>query len=153
MNCFYHLQESILKEVTDCLEQFPIQIRGKRAPVQLDDEQPDESNTLKLLPPPLLPQKVTAPAPSDHIAEPPSVDNAEPTIQQSDERVSGDESLNEASVSQDVTSQELNSYTVEEQGASDVDDDLLSTSLKVQGRVIPCIPCDTDSPSSNHRLT
>lgn len=142
-----------MKEVTDCVEQFPIQIRGKRAPVQPDDEQPDESNTLKLLPPPLLPQKVMVPSPSDHIVEPLPADDPHVASQQSNENASEGECLIEASAIQDARAQELNSYTVEEHETSDVGDDLLSMSLKVQGRVIPCIPCDADSPSSNHQPT
>merc|ERR1740128_362848 len=145
--------ESMLKEGTDCLEQFPIQIRGKRAPVQPDDEQPDESNALKLLPPPLLPQKMIGALPTEPITEPISLDNLEPPIQESEE---GEEQVeqevectaecqNPAPVSLDT--QQLSSFTADEQETSSIEGDLLSTSLKVQGRVIPCIPCDADSPS------
>nr|CAG4634686.1 EOG090X03G5 [Alona affinis] len=97
-------QESIEKEVADGLERFPIQIRGKRAPIKPDEEQPDESDALKLLPPPLLPHKV-----GDQQPPPVALPN-------------GDEAC--------------------------ADDPFASLSLlTVQGRVIPCIPCDNKSPS------
>ena len=43
----------VVEETVRC---FPVEVRGRRAPVRPDDERPEDSETLALLPPPLLPQ-------------------------------------------------------------------------------------------------
>ena len=112
----------------------------KKIPVKPDEEQPNESDAVKLLPPPLLPQKL------NEFSQPEAtVEHTESVSSSSVENVellcSGEQVLGLA--------HEFDSFTVSE--ATDaVADDLLSLSLKVQGRVIPCIPCDTNSPSNDH---
>ena len=112
--------ESMCKEVADGVERYPIQIRGRRAPIKPDEEQPDESDALKLLPPPLLPHKI--------------VEEPQPPPPQADGL--GQFAIKEASPEErDKASPEP------------AEDPFASLSLTVQGRIIPCIPCDNKSPS------
>ena len=105
--------------MADGLERFPIQIRGKKATIKPDEEQPDESDALKLLPPPLLPQKMSAEA---------VVSEAQGTTEESLDLFTPKEAKEEENYSTD-------------------DDPFGPLSLTVQGRVIPCIPCDNKSPT------
>nr|CAG4641561.1 EOG090X03G5 [Eurycercus lamellatus] len=120
-----NFNESMNREVVEGLEQFPIQIRGRKAPVKPDEEQPDESDALKLLPPPLLPQKIND-SPLD---------------------------INHAEQSRQQQQPPLDLFTTNEASTVENVDDSGSfgaLSLTVQGRVIPCIPCDNKSPSNSH---
>nr|CAG4643095.1 EOG090X03G5 [Ilyocryptus agilis] len=123
--------ESLVREVAESLEKFPIQIRNKRAPIRPDEVQPDECDTLKLLPPPLLPQKIADPPPlREQNASIPLETQLDNALEQLDLFALGET----ASAGNDVVE----------------DDPFGSLSLTVQGRVIPCIPCDNKSPSPNY---
>lgn len=149
-------------EVADSLQRFPIVIRTRRAPVRPDQEQPDESAALKLLPPPLQPQKMSpAPQPffGDPLLEQVSQTGQVPSQSLTDfEDFDVPQDANTAAAASgsgsDYSTQQFDLYaagdTIATQTAAAVDD-LLSTdilSLTVQGRVIPCIPCESVSPSS-----
>lgn len=68
-------QLSVTAEVAESLKQYPIEIRGRRAPIKPDEEQPHESDAMKLLPPPLLPQKLSeSPVPPAGGSYPPDKD-------------------------------------------------------------------------------
>lgn len=125
------------KEVSESLERFPIQIRGKRAPVKPDEDQPDESDTLKLLPPPLLPVPAVK-EPEKPAPDPPAPDHP------LDHFGMGDEAS--AAVVTEDEEKKKRKTTPPALVLSD-EDPFASLSLTVQGRVIPCIPCDNKSPS------
>ena len=120
---FNAFQDLVRKEVTECLERCPIEIRGPRAPIRPDDVQPDDSDALKLLPPPLVPQVVSSATPQ---AQPESsvLDDFAPASQA--------EALPTVS-DFDLFALEQDSGACEDSGPM---------SLTVQGRVIPCIPCE-----------
>nr|CAG4639888.1 EOG090X03G5 [Daphnia pulex] len=154
--------ECVGKEVVECLQQFPVQIRGKRAPIKPDEVQPNESDTLKLLPPPLLPHKISAES-----ALPPLVDSISSNLEHlvpdvaaaapvgrrvvaaTDNLLDGSIqeldllALNELSISCS-SSGEPNTLLLE---TTTDDDPFSSLSLTVQGRIIPCIPCENISPT------
>nr|CAG4649195.1 EOG090X03G5 [Scapholeberis mucronata] len=143
--------EYITKEVADGLEKYPIQIRVKRAPINPDEVQPDENDTLKLLPPPLLPVKI-----SDSPL-PPSIEPDTSNLDD-DETASAVEQASQATNSNllDDPIKELDLFALSELSiepavnvAIDVeeDDPFSSLSLTVQGRIIPCIPCENKSPT------
>jgi len=113
------------REVAESLKQFPIQIRGRRAPIKPDEEQPDEIDTLKLLPPPLMPQKCA----------------------DASQSVAAEDSL---SILGQVPAEDLDTFAIQEPipVLEEIASDPLS--LTVQGRVIPCIPCENVSPSTDH---
>lgn len=118
-------------------------IRGKRAPIKPDEERPDEINAMKLLPPPLLPMKVNPAEPGKETVAPV-------------ERASNEITVGHATQSLlDDPLDSLESFTSGDNSASasDVDNQrtrqLESLSLTVQGRVIPCIPCENESPSGD----
>ena len=113
------------REVAESLKQFPIQIRGRRAPIKPDEEQPDESDAMKLLPPPLMPQKFA------DVSEPIAVEDS-------------------SSISDQVSVDNLDTFAV--QDPIPVVEEIVSDplSLTVAGRVIPCIPCENVSPSTDH---
>jgi hypothetical protein len=153
-------QECVGKEVIECLQQFPVQIRGKRAPIKPDEVQPNESDTLKLLPPPLLPHKISPDSPL-----PPLVDSISSNL----EHLASDVAAAPAPVGHtrvannllDGSIQELDLFALNELSIScssserepnnlmeNTDDDPFSSlSLTVQGRIIPCIPCENISPT------
>lgn len=155
------IQECVGKEVVECLQQFPVQIRCKRAPIKPDEVQPNESDTLKLLPPPLLPHKISAES-----ALPPLVDSISSNLEHlvpdvaaaapvgrrvvvaTDNLLDGSIqeldllALNELSISCS-SSGESNTLLLE----TTDDDPFSSLSLTVQGRIIPCIPCENISPT------
>jgi hypothetical protein len=159
---FFVIQECVGKEVVECLQQFPVQIRGKRAPIKPDEVQPNESDTLKLLPPPLLPHKISAES-----ALPPLVDSISSNLEHlvpdvaaaapvgrrvvvaTDNLLDGSIqeldllALNELSISCS-SSGEPNTLLLE---TTTDDDPFSSLSLTVQGRIIPCIPCENISPT------
>nr|CAH0101346.1 unnamed protein product [Daphnia galeata] len=153
--------ECVGKEVIECLQQFPVQIRGKRAPIKPDEVQPNESDTLKLLPPPLLPHKISPDSPL-----PPLVDSISSNL----EHLASDVAAAPAPVGHtrvatnnllDGSIQELDLFALNELSIScssserepnnlmeNTDDDPFSSlSLTVQGRIIPCIPCENISPT------
>nr|CAG4650840.1 EOG090X03G5 [Simocephalus serrulatus] len=138
--------EFMTKEVTQGLEQFPIQIRGKRAPIKPDEVQPDENDTLKLLPPPLLPFKISeSPLPpivdsvvenlEEHLMPTTSIGQSSqaPKSRQTVNLLDGSIqeldlfALNELSINSSVT----------EQNDVEEDDPFSSLSLTVQGRERP----------------
>ena len=136
------------KEVSNTLLQFPIQIRARRAPVKPDEVQPEETNTLKLLPPPLMPHKV-----SDSPI-PPLVDTLSTTV----EPVASEDSVNQPAQNSNLLDgsiqgldlfalSDLSITPVGERSNVENDDPFGSLSLTVQGRVIPCIPCENKSPT------
>lgn len=143
------------KEVTQGLEQFPIQIRGKRAPIKPDEVQPDENDTLKLLPPPLLPFKVSeSPLPPIVDSAVANLDHLMPTtsIGQASQVPKSRQTVNLL----DGSIQELDLFalnelsinpSIAEQNEVEEDDPFSSLSLTVQGRIIPCIPCENKSPT------
>lgn len=146
------------KEVKESLIQFPIQIRGKRAPIKPDEVQPDENATLKLLPPPLLPLKVNeSPLPSlvdsvsanlDQILSAtavgePSQPSSTPNSRQTPNPLAG--SIQELDLFT-LSELKINSDS-SEQNATENNDPFSSLSLTVQGRIIPCIPCENKSPT------
>jgi hypothetical protein len=157
---FFVIQECVGKEVVECLQQFPVQIRCKRAPIKPDEVQPNESDTLKLLPPPLLPHKISPDSPL-----PPLVDSISSNL----EHLASDVAAAPAPVGHtrvannllDGSIQELDLFALNELSIScssserepnnlmeNTDDDPFSSlSLTVQGRIIPCIPCENISPT------
>lgn len=137
------MQQSLKQDVADCVARFPVVIRGKRAPVKPDEEQPDEVNAMKLLPPPLLPMKMNT---GDAAKEP-----VAPV-----ERAGNQITVGHATQSLlDDPLDSLESFTSNDNAALNAEPDsqrieqLESLSLTVQGRVIPCIPCENESPSGD----
>ena len=116
------------REVAESLKKFPIQIRGRRAPIKPDEEQPDESDALKLLPPPLMPQKF-----------------ADASQSVAAEQAFSIEVLDKA------PTDDLDLFAI--QKSTPVEEEATASgplSLTVQGRIIPCIPCENVSQSSDH---
>ena len=145
------------KEVAECLQQFPVQIRGKRAPIKPDEVQPNESDTLKLLPPPLLPHKISSESPL-----PPLVDSISSNLEHLAPDVAAAAPVGHRLANNllDGSIQELDLFALNELSIScsssgepsnlmeSTDDDPFSSlSLTVQGRIIPCIPCENISPT------
>jgi len=110
---------SELKHKQQLIQQQIHDLKTEMDSFKPDEEQPDESDALKLLPPPLLPQKMSA----------------ESVVNEA--QVSAEESLDL------FTPKEAK----EEENCSTDDDPFGPLSLTVQGRVIPCIPCDNKSPN------
>nr|CAG4646132.1 EOG090X03G5 [Macrothrix elegans] len=142
---------AITTEVAESLRQFPIEIRGKRAPIRPDDEQPHETDALKLLPPPLLPQKISEPAvPPSSIStnlDPFEPDSSSNPMQDVPSALFSEGTMKELDLfasSESAGSQLMDHECNDDEGA------LNSLSLTVQGRVIPCIPCENKSPSSDN---
>ncbi|KAK4010317.1 hypothetical protein OUZ56_019461 [Daphnia magna] len=156
--------ECMSKEVVECLQMFPVQIRGKRAPIKPDEVQPEESDTLKLLPPPLLPHKINSESPLPPLVESisPNLEHLVPVSAAVVAPVGQPSSHKHARVAdnqQDGSIQELDLFALNElsincsssgepNNLENADDDPFnSLSLTVQGRIIPCIPCDNISPT------
>lgn len=156
--------ECMSKEVVECLQMFPVQIRGKRAPIKPDEVQPEESDTLKLLPPPLLPHKINSESPLPPLVESisPNLEHLVPVSAALVAPVGQPSSHKHARVAdnqQDGSIQELDLFALNElsincsssgepNNLENADDDPFnSLSLTVQGRIIPCIPCDNISPT------
>ena len=142
-------QECMTREVVESLEQFPVHIRSKRAPIKPDEVQPDESDTLKLLPPPLLPNKIS------ESPLPPLVDSISSSLEHLVSAPMGHTPQPRISNLLDDSIQELDMFTLNEMSISSTgdhnsaegDDPFSSLSLTVQGRIIPCIPCENKSPT------
>lgn len=141
--------------MADGLEKFPIYIRAKRAPVKPDEVQPDESDTLKLLPPPLLPVRVSeSPVPSLVESESALSDDneagctavsIEPQAQSTSTNLL-DDSIKELNMFA-LNELSKNPSAVSDHNDVEADDPFSSLSLTVQGRIIPCIPCENKSPT------
>lgn len=138
------------REVVESLQQYPVQIRSKRAPIKPDEVQPDESDTLKLLPPPLLPHKIS------ESPLPPLVDSISSNLEHLVSAAPMGQPQPRISNLLDGSIQELDMFTLNEMSISsatgdhnnaEADDPFSSLSLTVQGRIIPCIPCENKSPT------